>query len=315
MVCPSNSKSRGATLTAADIVAGVDLTGKTAVVTGGNTGIGFETARALASAGARVIITSRSRKDADAAASEILSSGVQGKVVGLQLNLNDLASVDRLVQDLQTEARIDYLILNAGILSPLKKNDEKGWEIHFSTNHCGHFALTMGLLDKLKAQAFPSRIVVVSSILHKNGSLNFKDLHFNKGRIWSGPKGYNQSKLANILFAKELARRLEGTQISVFSLHPGIINTTIFRKIVKPIRVLVVLPALSLIYSLKTVEQGAATTVFAALSTTLEGWSGAYLSDCAIEKPAKAARDPETALKLWTVTEALLASARTGPEP
>jgi hypothetical protein len=80
---------------------------------------------------------------------------VQGKVVGLQLNLNDLASIDRLVQDLKGEARIDYLILNAGILSPLKKNDEKGWEIHFSTNHCGHFALTMGLLDKLKAQVRP----------------------------------------------------------------------------------------------------------------------------------------------------------------
>eukprot|EP00884_Botryococcus_braunii_P003403 jgi/Botrbrau1/13063/Bobra.0187s0025.1 len=300
--------SFGARSTAEQVAGSTDLSGKAAVVTGGNSGIGEETARVLAKAGARVILTSRSAANAEAIAKKLKDAGCKGEVVGKQLDLGDRGSISTFVDEVKGEPRIDYLILNAGIMSMALQNDKNGWESQIGTNHYGHFALVQGLLPKLKQQKQPSRIVVVSSRLHEKGQIDLDDLHFTKGRPFAGFAGYNQSKLANVLFAKELARRLEGTPVSVYSLHPGVIPTNLARTL--PWYVRTGLSWLGpVIYGFKSIPQGAATTVYAALSPDLEGKSGAYLDDCAVAKAAPAAEDAQLAKKLWDLTEKEVAAA------
>eukprot|EP00906_Rhabdomonas_costata_P011571 RCo016495 len=247
-----------------------DLTGKTAVVTGGNSGIGLETVKALAYAGARVLLCCRNVEAGRRAIEEgIRAEGASGyavpeaQVVVKQLDLADLRQVRTFAEDvLATEPRVDFLVLNAGVMSGPLSYTAQGFENHIGTNHFGHFYLTQLLLPKMKAQAHPSRIAVVSSMMHQIGSLYLDDLHFKTRRYFPW-LAYCHSKLANLLFVKELADRCEGTGVRAFSLHPGVIMTGIQRNMFSISRL-----AISF-FSDKTVAQGASTTVFACVAPVL----------------------------------------------
>ncbi|KAL3151249.1 hypothetical protein ABBQ38_013088 [Trebouxia sp. C0009 RCD-2024] len=288
--------------TALQALRGADLTGKTAVITGGNSGLGVETARALAHAGARVILTSRKVSAGEEVVTKLRSDGVKGSLHVQQLDLADLSSVKALVKQLQLEDSIDMLILNAGVAAVPLSYTKDNFEIQIGTNHFGHFALVAGLMDKLKQQDTPVRIVAVASLAHMLGGFDMDDLHFRR-RSYYRLKGYGQSKLCNILFAKELARRTEGTNIEAFSLHPGTIATNLSRHV----GLVGSVANLGLSWFSKSTEQGAATSVYAATAPELSGQSGAYLQDCHIAQPSSQAQDAALAQQLWTVTEQQLA--------
>ncbi|KAL4425139.1 hypothetical protein ABPG77_008244 [Micractinium sp. CCAP 211/92] len=292
--------------TAIEALGGADLTGKQAVVTGGNSGIGVETVRALAHAGADVVLCSRSL-EAGQKVAEQLQPSVKGKIVAKQLDLADLRSVKALADDLTASlARLDLLILNAGVMACPKMQTKDGFEMQIGTNHFGHFYLTKLLLPKMKSQNCPARVVAVSSTAHTMGRMDLEDLNFER-RKYSAWGSYGQSKLANVLFASELARRLrdEGSAVTAFSLHPGVIKTNLSRHMGFSAAVLNVLGA----PFMKTVEQGAATSVFAATAPELEGKGGAYLADCQVATPNKAGQDASLAAAFWDKSEELLAAA------
>lgn len=293
---------------------GVDLTGKVAVVTGGNSGLGKETARCLAAAGADVTLTARSAQAGDDVAAELQATGVKGRISVQQLDLADLASVRAAAAALQRLPRIDYLILNAGVMACPLSYTKDGFEMQIGTNHFGHWVLTQGLLDKLKAQDFPSRVVALSSSGHalNRGPLQLDDLHF-KRRSYGAWTAYGQSKAANILFAKELNRRLQGTQVEAFSAHPGVIQTNLGRHMNGPAHwgMKIFMAAARWVPAMraKNIPQGVSTTLYAATAPQLKGLGGAYLVDCAVAQPSKTCQDVDTAAKLWEVTAEQVAAA------
>ena len=284
------------------------LDGKTAIVTGANTGIGKETAADFARRGARVIMACRNLDQAEAAMKEIVQKTGNKSVVVKHLDLASLKSVRAFAEDVKNnEARLDILINNAGVFNlPEFSKTEDGFETIMAVNHFGHFLLTNLLLDLLK-QSAPSRVVVVSSVLHRGqptGSapeLNFENM--NSEISYNGFMAYAQSKLANILFTRELARRLEGTGVTVNSLHPGKISTDIRRHFSswKKFTWNVLFRHFG-----KTVEEGAQTQIHLAVSEELEGVSGLYFSDCKQEEPSKHAQDDVAAKKLWDVSAKLV---------
>uniref|UniRef100_A0A3B1JJT4 Si:dkey-23o4.6 n=1 Tax=Astyanax mexicanus TaxID=7994 RepID=A0A3B1JJT4_ASTMX len=274
------------------------LDGKTVLITGSNTGIGKETARDLARRGARVVMACRNLARAEAAAEEIRRSIGNGNVVVRHLNLASLHSVREFAQEfLATEERLDILINNAGVMMCPKWITEDGYEMQLAVNHLGHFLLTNLLLKMLKNSA-PSRVVTVSSIAHGGGNIDFDDLFFDK-RPYSSLVSYKQSKLANVLFSKELARRLRGTGVSSYSLHPGIIYTEIGRhweSWYPLVKAILCLPSTLL---MKTPWQGAQTSIYCAVTEGLENKSGCYFSDCAEKEPAPLGNDDKVAQRLW----------------
>ncbi len=275
--------------TAEEATVGVDLTGKTALVTGCNSGIGYETMRVLALRGAHVLGTARTAEKAREAC-----ASVTGSTTPLVLELSDFDSVVACADRVRAmDVPLDMLICNAGVLfRDLRQLD--GLEMHFVVNHLGHFLLVHRLLDQVVA-APQGRLVVVGSMAHRStppGGIQFDDL---SGAGWER-SAYGHSKLANGLFALELARRLEGTGATANVLHPGVIETNIFRHVD------VNLPA----HILKTVEQGAATTCYVASHPSLAQVSGYYFSDCNPEEPSADMRDAAMARRLWDVSEALL---------
>lgn len=290
-----------------------NLRGKVAVVTGGNSGIGLETVKALTSAGCRVILASRSVEAANNAIEEEIKASGGRKISGgysvaqpdikvLPLDLADLVSINQFAKEVSREERIDYLVLNAGIMNTPKGYTKQGFEQQIGVNHFGHFHLTSLLLDKMKKQDDPSRIVVVASTAHGMGKMDFKDMHYRQ-RKYSAWGAYGQSKLANILFAKGLAERLRGSQVTAVSLHPGVIKTPLWRSSGGLLQKLV----LPLIAD-KTVQQGASTTVYACLAQ--EGIKGGmYLDDCQEKKPRPQALDQASIDTLWQTTEQQLAEA------
>jgi len=215
------------------------LAGKTAIVTGGNSGIGLEVSKALAYAGARVILCSRSVKAGQSAVeSEIAQAGLGGytadtkNIIVKELDLNSLASIKKFATDfLATEARLDFLVLNAGIMAlPNKEYTDAGFERQIGVNHFGHFYLTQLLQDKLLTTPHTAgRVVVLSSSAHNMGKVVPSDLHYTNGRAYKGWEAYGQSKLANLLFAKGLADRLKGTPATAVSVHPGVIQTNLWK--------------------------------------------------------------------------------------
>mmetsp|Transcript_5619 Transcript_5619/g.16050 ORF Transcript_5619/g.16050 Transcript_5619/m.16050 type:complete len:300 (-) Transcript_5619:287-1186(-) len=295
------------------------MSGKVAIITGATAGLGLVTARTLAAAGCTVVITGRTQEKATAAIDQIRNTGVKGGLHAVQLDLADQASIPAACDLIRLVApRVDYLILNAGVMAS-KSYTKDGFEMQIGTNHFGHFTLTEGLLPYLNKQGRPVRIVVLSSkghYLHRSGMV-FDDLHFMRRR-YIMLDGYAQSKLANVLFAKQLARNLEGTQITAYSLHPGSIQTTLSRQWAPPGSWMAMLMNWVfrlfgwILFELKTIEQGVATTIYAAVAPELEGHSGAYLNDCRIVKPSKPAQDPQQASKLWEVTTAQLAAVKSG---
>ncbi|MFJ2240271.1 SDR family NAD(P)-dependent oxidoreductase [Streptomyces sp. NPDC087859] len=295
--------------TADDVLAGLDLTGKLAVVTGGYSGLGLETTRALTKAGARVVVPARRPAAAREAVADI--DGVEVD----ELDLGDLDSVRAFAERfLASGRRIDFMIDNAGVMACPETRVGPGWEAQFATNHLGHFALVNRLWPAIAPNA---RVVSVSSRAHHFSGMRWDDVQWT--RNYDKWQAYGQAKTANVLFAVHLDRLGRESGVRAFSLHPGGIFTPLQRHIPKAEMVergwIDEDGAFLNPEGFKTPEQGAATQVWAATSPQLEGLGGVYLEDCDIAEPAvdgdqsggvKAwATDPEQAARLWELSAEL----------
>ena len=263
----------GAESTAEEVTEGIDLTGKVAVVTGGNSGLGYETMRVLALRGAHVICTARTLEKAEKAC-----ASVEGKTTPVVMELTDYASVTRCTEAIKAiSPTIDILICNAGIMQLPELEVVNGVEKQFAVNHLGHFLFGTQLIDQVKA-AEQGRVVIVSSMGYQwapEGGIEFDNLDGSKG--YDPTKAYGQSKLANSLFALSLSERFEGSNATANSIHPGIINTNLGRHFPAWKRI-----AASLIgwTFMKSVEAGAATSCYVATNPALAKVSGHYFEDC-----------------------------------
>ena len=288
--------------TAAEVIAGIDLTGRRTIVTGGASGIGIETARALAGAGAEVTLAVRNLE-----AGERVAADIGGKTLVAPLDLADQGSVAAFV--VGWDGPLDILVNNAGIMaSPLMRTPQ-GWEMQFATNHLGHFALATGLHRALAA-ADGARVVSVSSSAHHRSPVVFEDIHFER-REYEPWSAYGQSKTANVLFAVEASKRWASDGITVNALMPGGIRTGLQRYISDEELARMRAAAGGAAANWKTPEQGAATSILVATSPLLDGIGGRYFEDCneaevgvvdARHGVAAYALDPESAARLWQVS-------------
>ena len=297
--------------TAAEVIAGIDLHDRRALVTGAASGIGVETARALASAGAETVIAARDLAAAERTAADIRATTGNPAVSVARLDLLDRGSVDQLVRDFAGPLHI--LVNNAGVMAvPELRRSPEGHELQFATNHLGHFRLALGLLPALRA-AGGARVVSVSSRAHLNSPVIFDDIDF-RDRPYDPALAYAQSKTANVLFAVAAARHWSDDGIEVNALHPGAIADSNLSRYYDPAE----LDALrsSGRYTFKTLAQGAATSVYVATSPRLNGVVGRYFENCQEDTPddptaagtdaagvAAYALDPEAAERLWAVSE------------
>jgi NAD(P)-dependent dehydrogenase (short-subunit alcohol dehydrogenase family) len=293
-----------------EVLEGVDLHGKIAIVTGASTGLGLETARALASAGAQVVLAGR-----DAARTTAAAATIRERVPGAELELGalDLTSLDDVRAFAEWYARghdrLHLLINNAGVMYTPFEQTAEGFELQFGTNHVGHFLLTCLLVPQLLADP-PSRVVNLSSGGHMGSDIVWDDVNFER-RDYDKFSAYGQSKTANILFSVELDRRLGERGVHAYAVHPGMIATELGRYMTKDDFQALKDRAKSSpsggMPAYKTVEQGAATSVWAATASELDGQGGTYLADAEVtEQHAPWARDPESARRLWTLTEQLV---------
>ncbi|XP_061599067.1 retinol dehydrogenase 14-like [Cololabis saira] len=281
------------------------MEGKTVIVTGANSGIGRATTAAIVKLGGRVIMACRDHGLALEAAREIVqeTGAEQSQVSVKHLDLASLASVRAFCHEvIQTESRLDVLINNAGVYQCPLTRTQDGFELQFGVNHLGHFLLTHLLLELLRRSA-PSRVVVVSSRLYKRGTIDFSDL--NSERSYDRAAAYARSKLANLLFCGELARRLQGSGVTANALTPGMVNTNLGRHVAVPAlaRPLAALLARGL---LRTPEQGAQTSVFLAVSPEVAGVTGKCYADCKPQVLLDRASDPDLAGKLWDISEVMV---------
>ncbi|WP_182359746.1 SDR family NAD(P)-dependent oxidoreductase [Tomitella gaofuii] len=307
----------GAQATAQEATAGADCTGMTALVTGAGGGLGEETARALALAGARVILAARRGAGGEAAAQRIRDTVPGAGVETLKLDLADLRSVAAAAAAVSARTGgLNMLVNNAGVMyTPLSRTAD-GFESQFGTNHLGHFLLTTMLLPALRVGAErgrPSRVIAVSSDGHRSYPVDLDDPHF-RTREYDKFAAYGQSKSANALMAVELEARFAESGVHAFAVHPGSCRTRLARHMDRGdfarMRKLVADRGSSALDTLKSPAQGAATSVWAATAPGLDRHGGAYLSDCAIGQAAAHARDPETAETLWERSDTLVAEAR-----
>ena len=300
--------------TTEQVLEGIDLSGRRALVTGASGGLGAETARALASRGAAVTLTARNLEKGEAVAESIRQSTGNPNIDVGELELLSPDSVRAFAKAwLADHDELNILVNNAGVMAcPLERN-ALGWEMQFATNHLGHFLLTCLLVPALKAGA-PARIVNLSSGGHRLGNVNFEDPNY-ENRPYDKFESYGQSKTANVLFPIELTRRLAGKGITANAVHPGVILTELARHMQREDLEEFGKHAPPGSMKLKPVEAGAATSVWAATSPDLEGKSGLYLEDCQIGLPAEEggaggfadyAVDPEGAKRLWTLSEDLI---------
>jgi NAD(P)-dependent dehydrogenase (short-subunit alcohol dehydrogenase family) len=302
----------GFSSTAAEVIDGTDLTGHRAIVTGGASGIGIETARALAGAGAEVTLAVRDTAAGDRTAEDITATTGNKAVLVARLDLADQASVREFVAG--WDGPLDILVNNAGVMASPETRTAAGWELQFATNHLGHFALATGLHGALAA-AGGARVVSVSSSAHLRSPVVFEDIHFRR-RPYAPWTAYGQSKTANILFAVEASKRWAADGITVNALHPGGIRTNLQRYVTEEDLDRLRRAAGAGAANWKTPEQGAATSVLLAASPLLNGASGRYFEDCNEALPnepgtntgyAPYALDPVAAERLWRVTEETLA--------
>uniref|UniRef100_UPI0037E7C61E retinol dehydrogenase 14-like n=1 Tax=Semicossyphus pulcher TaxID=241346 RepID=UPI0037E7C61E len=281
------------------------MNGKTVIVTGANSGIGRATAVGILKLQGRVIMACRDLGRAEEAAREIRQeTGADSSLLVVkQLDLASLTSVHSFCQDIiKEEPQLDVLINNAGVYQCPYTKTEDGFEIQFGVNHLGHFLLTHLLLDLLK-QSAPSRIVVVSSKLYKHSHINFEDL--NSEQSYDKAFAYSRSKLANLLFTCELARRLEGSGVTVNALTPGIVRTNLGRHVQVP---LLAKPLFNLLSwgLFKSPEEGAQTSVYLACSPDVDGVQGECFADCKPQGLLEKATDQEVASKLWDISEVMV---------
>ena len=308
--------------TGADVLADVEVAGKTVIVTGGYSGIGLETTKALAREGAEVIVPVRSPAKA-----EDNLAGVGGNVRTASLDLSDLGSIREFAASMVQELTdLHALVNNAGIMACPEARVGPGWESQFGVNHMGHFALTSGLMPLL-SKTEGARVVALTSAAHKLSDIRWDDIQFQGGGYdkW---QAYGQAKTANALFANALSRRMRDTGGLAFSVHPGGIFTPLQRHL--PQEEMIALgwlgedgePSELAKEGFKTPEQGCSTTLWAATSPLLQGKPGVYCEDCDVASPTDtgnpAARfvgvdphacDDEAAERLWEISAELLASA------
>ncbi len=282
------------------------MAGRTVLVTGATAGIGKATALGLATMGAHVAITGRDRGRTDAAAAEIRAAG-GGQVDALVADLSSQSEVRRLADEvLQSHARIDVLVNNAGGYWNTRHVTVDGLERTFALNHLAPFLLTNLLLDRLK-QSAPARVVTVSSHAHAEGRIDFDDIQGE--RSYSGARAYNQSKLANVLFTYELARKLQATSVTANALHPGVVSTSFgaedpsgvqrwFVPFMRPF--------------MKTPAQGAATSIHLASAPDLERVTGCYFVNSKPKRSSKPSYDEATAARLWQVSSDLVGLTAAG---
>jgi WW domain-containing oxidoreductase len=291
----------GSRTSAYEVVAGRDLSCKTIIVTGANTGIGDPTARALASTGARVVYACRQKASGKAAVASALAAHPGCKAEFAELDLASFASIGRFAELLNAE-RIDALICNAGLFLMKWAETDQGFERTLGVCHIGHFLLTRWLMPRLLASGAP-RVVIVSSVAHESpAKLDFDQLPMKKAKF-KGMAAYGQAKLCNVLMAKELQSRYGDRNLTACALHPGTLVTTDIGRYSKIAGALIRLVS----PFTKTPLQGAATSVYAAVHEPATDLAGQYLKDCRIARCSAEAGDPAVARRLWTASDEWIA--------
>jgi len=283
------------------------MSGTTCLVTGASSGIGKETALRLASLGATMVIVARDAARGAAAGAEITGRVPLAQVEVMTADLSSLAQVRRLAGDvLDRHGRLDVLVNNAGVISPRRQLTADGLETTFATNHLGPFLLT-SLLGGLLERSAPARVVTVSSAVHKQvGAIPWDDLP--RGAQSGQAQAYPVSKLLNILFTAELARRLAGSGVTANCLHPGFVRTSLGRDVTGVLGTL-----LPLILRLRPgPAAGARTPVYLASSPEVAGVTGGYFVNCKPAEPSALAKDTRAAARLWTLSEDLAGLGGTG---
>lgn len=271
---------------------GAELQGKRVLITGGNSGIGLTASLEMAKLGAELVLACHD-SDKTAQALTSINAVAQVEAVNLPVDLSNLASVRSLASTfLDRYDRLDVLINNAGTFPPKQRHSEDGFELQMGVNHFAHFLLTNLLLDCIKHSA-PARIITVTSMLHKKGQLDFDSFKgFSK---YSAQAAYNQSKLANVLFAVELAKRLEGSGVTSNLLHPGAVATDIIRDLPWVLRKVIGLFFIA-------PDKGAKTTVMLASDPSLAEVNGKYYNQCKLDEYSEQAADAALREKLWDVS-------------
>jgi NAD(P)-dependent dehydrogenase (short-subunit alcohol dehydrogenase family) len=279
-----------------------NMSEKICLVTGANSGIGKVTAKALAAGGASVIMVCRNHDKGETARAEIVRETRNENVDLMIADFSDLGQIRRLAADVKAKySRMHALVNNAGAYNNERKLIAGGYEATFAVNHLGYFLLTVELLEPLKSSA-PARIVNVASDAHRNAHINLDDLNMENG--YSGWKAYGQSKLANVLFTYELARRLKGTGVTANCMHPGVVGTNLFNHIGgiagKIVRLFTPF--------MRTPEKGADTIIWLASSPEVEGITGKYFVDRKERATNPESYDTAIAVRLWEVSERMCRS-------
>ncbi len=281
--------------TAEEVTQGIDLSGKTFLVTGVASGLGLETIRVLSMRGANVVALARTQEAAAAAMASVAAKGMP-----VACDLSEPGSVRAAAATVKKSGPpLDSIVCNAGVMAIARRTVKHGLEMQFLTNHVGHFLLVTGILERLDGQG---RVVILSSEAHRMAppeGIRLDDLDAARG--YSPWTAYGQSKLANALFARELAKRVGGKR-TANSLHPGVIKTKLGRHM--PLGVRIAMSVTGPLW-LKSIPQGAATQCYVATNPALAGVSGEYFSDCNIARPTRLAQDDSLAGKLWSKTEEL----------
>lgn len=272
------------------------MRGKVCVVTGASGGIGRETARGLARQGATAVLVVRSRERGEAARGEILRTLPQAEVHLVLADLSLMAQVRRAAEEIgERFGRVDALVNNAAVYTPKRTETAEGIETQLAVNHLAPFLLTNLLLGSLKASA-PARVVTMSSGAHHSGRIRWDDLQAR--HKYGGLRRYSDTKLMNVLFTTELARRMAGTGVTANAMHPGVVGTELLFGGFAPLRLFR--------RFLRTPEQGAATAVWLASSPEVERVTGRYFKDEKEAPTSSAARDAEAARRLWEESERLV---------
>lgn len=283
--------------TAEEVTEGIDLSGKNVLITGINSGLGEESAKVLAKRGARIFGAARTEEKAKQACVVCGPTSVP-----LACELSDPKSVRQCVENIkQVGVQLDVILCNAGIMALPQREVMLGQELQFLTNHIGHYILVTGLLDQLSENG---RVVMLSSAAHRwapKEGIQFDDLSFEKN--YSPRAAYGQSKLANLLFARSLAKRFAGTKRTANAVHPGVIATNLGRHMNPVVQAL---SPIANAVALKNVHEGAATQCYVATRPELATISGEYFADCNVAPTSRHGKDDQLADRLWSVTEQIV---------